>query len=148
MLCNVWNYTMAALKVMPPVLLCWPMTSRADVGGTAVMAEPSHQYSVTRCCRVTDGSRGALWHNGVWHGSVYEAEVCHWVLPCRKNLHPLTFINACWTFMEPRQCMWAQQGGGWFVSAVVTATVGHFCWWRYCWAWHTGSCSSLAKMHS
>ena len=39
----------AALKVMPPILLCWPMMSEADVGGMAVEVEPSHQYSITFC---------------------------------------------------------------------------------------------------
>ena len=44
------------LKVMPPILLCWSSTSEADVGGMAVGAELSHQYSVTFCCLVKDGS--------------------------------------------------------------------------------------------
>ena len=29
-----------APKVMPPILLCWPMKSETDVGGTAVEAKP------------------------------------------------------------------------------------------------------------
>ena len=31
----------AALKVMPPILLCWSTTEEADVGCMAVEAEPS-----------------------------------------------------------------------------------------------------------
>ena len=31
---------------MPPILLCWPMTSEVDVGGVTVEVEPSLQYSV------------------------------------------------------------------------------------------------------
>jgi len=50
----------AAPKVMPVLLLCWPMMSEADVGGTAVEVELSHQYSITPCCCMTDGSRGAV----------------------------------------------------------------------------------------
>ena len=50
----------AALKAKPPILSCWPMTSEADIGGTAVEVEPSHQYPITCCCCVTDGSRGAV----------------------------------------------------------------------------------------
>jgi len=50
----------ATEKVMPSILFCWPMMAEADVGGMAVEAEPSHQYSITLCCRVTDGSRGAV----------------------------------------------------------------------------------------
>ena len=51
--------------------------SEEDVGGMAVEAEPSHQYPITCCCCVTDGSRGAVWQNGVWHRSMDEAKVCH-----------------------------------------------------------------------
>jgi len=58
------------------------MPSEADVGGTAVEAEPSHQYPIMFCCRVTDGSSGALWQNGVPRGGVDEAEVCR--SPCEK----------------------------------------------------------------
>ena len=40
--------------------LWWPTMSEADVGHMAVEAEPCHQYSVTFCCCVTDGSRGGI----------------------------------------------------------------------------------------
>ena len=30
----------AALKVVSPILLCWPMTPEADVGGVAIEIEP------------------------------------------------------------------------------------------------------------
>ena len=43
------NYWKAALKLMPPILLCWPMTSEVDVDGMAVEVEPSNQYPVTFC---------------------------------------------------------------------------------------------------
>jgi len=33
--------------------------SEADGGGMAIEVEPSHQYSVTCCYCVADGSRGA-----------------------------------------------------------------------------------------
>jgi len=56
---------------MPPVLFCWPMTSEAGVGGMAVKVEPSHQYPITLCCCVTDGSQKAVWQNDI--------------TPCRKN---------------------------------------------------------------
>jgi len=70
---------------MSPILLCWPRTSEADVGDMAVETEPSRQYSVIFCCHATRDSRGAVWQNGVWHGSAYEAKVCNWVLPCGKK---------------------------------------------------------------
>jgi len=48
----------------------------------ALKVEPSHHYSVIFCYCVTDGRRGAVWHNGIWHGIqriVYEAKVCPWI---------------------------------------------------------------------
>jgi len=54
------SYTRAASKVMPPLLLYWPTTSEADVGGVAVDIEPSHQYCIRFCGCATDGSRGAV----------------------------------------------------------------------------------------
>jgi len=66
---SIWRKTVkqignpfeAALKVMPPILLCWLMMSEADVSGREVEAENSHQYSIKFCCHETDGSRGAVW---------------------------------------------------------------------------------------
>ena len=49
----------AAPKVMSPVLLCQPVMPKAD-GGAAVEVEPFHQYPITCCCSVTDGTRGAV----------------------------------------------------------------------------------------
>ena len=63
----------------------WSMTSEADVGCMTVEAEPSCQYSVTFCCCVTDVSWGAVWQNHIWHGSEYEAKVCHLISSHRKN---------------------------------------------------------------
>ena len=34
--------------------------SKVSIGGIAIEAEPSHQYSIMLCCCVTDGSRGIL----------------------------------------------------------------------------------------
>jgi hypothetical protein len=40
------------------------------------------------CCRATDSSSVAIWQNGIWHGSVYETEVCH-----RVPVDILLFLN-------------------------------------------------------
>ena len=69
---NTHLYMHADPKVMPPFLLPWPIMSEVDVSGMAVEVEPSQQYSIKFCHRMTDGSRGA-----VWHGSTYEAKVSH-----------------------------------------------------------------------
>jgi len=47
-----------------------------------------------------------------------------------KKWHPLTFIDACWTFMETKQWMWAQWGSRWCFSAMAIVTVGHLHWSR------------------
>ena len=135
---NIVDYILenaiAAPKVMPPVLLCCSMTSEADVGGMAANFEPSHiPYSITFCCHVADGSRGAIWLNGV-----YEAEVCvMW-----KKCHSLTFINTCWTFMETNSG--CDNSKGWVVCLSSGDSIsGHLCWWF--WQAHASSCSSQAK---
>ena len=64
-ICDMRVFMRAALKVMPPILLLWPMTSEADVGVMAVGIEPSHQHSTTSYCHVKDGSRGAVCKNSV-----------------------------------------------------------------------------------
>jgi len=53
-------FTKAALKVKTPTLIYWPVTSGANVDGMAIRTEPSHQYSITFCYHVTDGSKGAV----------------------------------------------------------------------------------------
>jgi len=45
-----------APKAMPPIWWCWPTKSER-----------------------------AVWQNGVWHLSVYEAKEWHWIPPCRKS---------------------------------------------------------------
>jgi len=91
--------------------------------GMVVVVEPSHQHSVTFCCHVTEGSRGAVWQNGVCHRSVWTRGVSlnssMW-----KKWYPLTFINACWTLTETKQCLCEH-------SEVVVG--GAFQQW---WQWH------------
>ena len=94
----------AALRVMSPILLRWPTVSEVDAGSTAVEAEPSHQYSITFCCCMTDGSRGEVWQNGVWYGSMYEAKVCHWFLPHGKN-------DIHWDSLMLSECFWRPSSG-------------------------------------
>ena len=84
---------------MPPTLLNCPATSEVDVDGMAVEVEPSHQYPVTFCCCVIDGSRGAVCQKDVWHGSANEAKECHWVPPCGKKgtyWHSSTLAEHLW----------------------------------------------------
>jgi len=113
---------MAALKIMSPISLSQLTISEVDVDCMAVEVEPSHQYSITCCCHMTDSSWGTVWQNGGWHESMDEAKVCHWIPPCGKKWHPLTFTDACETFVETKQWVWAQWGSGWCVSEVATTT--------------------------
>ena len=90
-------------KVMLPILLYWLMTSELDVGGMAVGFEHSPQYSIMFCCCVAAGSRGVVWQNGIWPGSVYEAKMCHRISPYRKSgTHWLSSVLA----MDVSTLMW------------------------------------------
>ena len=128
----------ATPKAMPPVLLYWPTVSEADVwwyGSRSWTFPPVFCYILFLCHR--QQLRGSLTrHNIVWHGSVYGADVCHWILPFRKKWHPLTLNDACWTLMETKQWVGAQRGGEGCVAAVVTVTAVHLCWCRFLWLWH------------
>ena len=126
---------------MPPVLQCQPTVSEATVGGMAAKAGPSHQHSMTCCCCVTDGIRGALWQNGAWHGSVGGAKRWNWIPPCRK-MAPTDIHQCLWTFMEIEQWVWAQWWG------VVCFSSGDGANGSLLWVLHAGSCSLTAKMHS
>ena len=53
-------WTRDAVKVLSPILLCWPMTSVVDVVSMAVDIEASCQCSITFCGHMTDGTRGAV----------------------------------------------------------------------------------------
>ena len=127
-----------ALKTMPPILLYWHTTLEAVVGGAAVEVEPSQQYSITCCCQVTDGSRGELWQNSIWDRS---ADEVNWIPPCGKKMVPTDIHWHLWTFLENRGC---EQWVVCFSSG--DSNSGSPCC-RCLWTWHTGSCSTLAKMH-
>ena len=84
---------------MPPISFCWPMMSAVDVDGIAVEAESSCQHSIPFCCCLTDGSREAVWQNGIWCWNEYEAKVCHWIPLCGKNSthwHSLVLAEHSW----------------------------------------------------
>ena len=138
--------TRAAPKVMPPFfLLHWPMMSEEDGGGTEGEAEPSCQYYLTFCCCATDGSRGALWQNGTWHGSADEAKVRNWIPPCRKNCihwHSSTLAERLWrpnsrcehseavsgAFQQCPQQQWVNSTGTDFYKHGMQTLV--YCWWK------------------
>ena len=139
--CQSWHVRAA----MPPILWCWSTMSETD-GGSTVEVKPSHQYSIKCCCHVTDGSRGSVWQNGAWHGSVYEAMVCHWIPPCGKKWHPLTFIDACWSFWRPNSgCEHSELVGGAFQQRWQWVNL-HWC--RCFCMLHAGSRSPVVKIHS
>ena len=81
--------------------------SEMDIGGMAIEVEPSHQHVIMFCCCVTDGSRGAVWQNGIGQKVLKEQRGVIEFLHVKKKWHPLTFIDACWTFLETKQWMWA-----------------------------------------
>jgi len=65
-----------------------------DAGGIAVEVEPFHQYFVTFCCCVTDGSRGAV-QQIVSDMEVQMKQRCVAEFFQVKKLHLLKFIANC-----------------------------------------------------
>ena len=118
----LWNKCIrAAQKEVPPILLYWTTTLEMDVDGMAVEAESSCQYPITFCFCVTDGNWGAVWQNGTWHESVYEAKVWHWILPGRKS-----FIH--WYSLMLSEWSW-RWSSGWEHSEVVGGVFQQ--WWKW-----------------
>jgi len=72
-----YEITRDGLKEMLSILLLWPTTSEADVGGMAVEVEPSQQHYITFCFQETNRSKGAVCQIGICHGSTYGVKVCH-----------------------------------------------------------------------
>jgi len=102
-------HTRAAPKVTPPILLHGHMTSGG--GGMEVEGEPSTNIPL---CFV------AVWQMAAeeqYDSMASDVEVQMKqrggieFLYMGKKLHPLTFTNTCWTFMEPNQWMSAQWSG-------------------------------------
>lgn len=139
---SIVYFTRTSPKVVPPFLLCSPTTSETDAGGMAGEVEYSHQYPVTCCCCVTDGSRGAAGQKGVWHGSRDGAKVWYWIPPGRKN--------------DPH-CHSVTPGGSWWrptsgsehseVGAVHSSSGGSG-WALLMQSWMGAEYGSPAKMHS
>ena len=88
---------MSVPKVMPPILLCWPMVSEVDVGGMAVEGEPFDQYCITA--------------GGQSNTVTSDTEVCMKqrcgveFLYVGEQWHILLFSNACRALMETKQWM-------------------------------------------
>ena len=132
-------------KVMPPVLLCLPTMSEANIGGTSIEFEPSHQYSITFYCCVTDGNKRPHWQKGIWHRSAYEAKVCHWIPPCRKKMAAID-IHRCFLNVYGNKTVNVSTVRWWaWVLALMTVIVGHLSWWRLFQAQNAGSWWLLLK---
>ena len=126
-----------ALKIIPLILWCSRTTSEVDIGGMEEEVELSHPYSVMFCFHETDGSKGAVWQMAsdmeVQMKQKYVTEFVH-----AGRMAPVTFIDACWMFMETKQWMWAQWSSGWCVSSVATAT------WK---TWHVSDSHAQLSHH-
>ena len=80
--------------------------------------------SITFYCLVTHGSRGAFWQNGIWHGSAYEAKMCH-------SIHSLRKYCTCWHSLMLAKYLWRPSSGcGCEHSEVVGGVFQQ--WWHQC----------------
>ena len=116
-----------------------------DTGGMAVEVEHSHQYSITFYCHDIHGSRGAVWYNSIWHGSVYEAQVWKWIPPWWRNgtpWHSLMLTQHWWRlnsgckyselvssiFQQFWQWQRVTSAGADVYECITQALV--YCWWK------------------
>ena len=80
--------TRTAPKVMPPILLCWPITSEADVGGMSVEVEPSCNLMIfSGIVFLSDKMMSDM---GVQMKQRCDVEFLMW-----KKRQPLTFADTC-----------------------------------------------------
>jgi len=142
---------------MSSVLLCWLTTSEVDIGSMAIEVEPSHQYSITFCCTVTDGSRGAVWQNGIsWKcawGKGMELNSLMWEKMAHIDIH-WCFLNisedptvdvstvrlwvVCFSSDDSNKKGKARSGQPWRLLRLQHAgswalAKKHSSWWGLCW---------------
>ena len=98
---------------------------------------PIFHYMLLLCDRWQQ--RGSL-----WHGSVDEAKVCHWIPPYGKNgTHWHSFLLNVYG-VQTVSVSTGRQWVGHFSCA--DSNSGHLCQCRFLWAWHGGSYSLLVKI--
>ena len=142
-----YECTRAALKVMPPILVCCPTTSEADIGGT-VEVQPFDQYSITFCCPVTEGKKRQL-DRMVSDVEVYMKQRCvteflHEEKMARTDIHQ-HLLN-----MDRDQTVDMNTVKPWVVHFNSDMKDKPCSEWPsiFSLGWHTGSCSSQVKMYS
>ena len=130
----------AALKVMSPVLLCQNHHTRCRCrwdGNRGWTFPPIFHYMLLPCDRWQQ--RGSLTERSLTWKYIWNKDVSL-NSSMGKKWYPLTFTDACWTFMETKQRMWAQWGVWntvkWWVTSTDadickhgTQTLFH-CWWK------------------
>ena len=70
--------------------------TEADIDDMAVEVEHSHRYSISFCCHVADGSRGAVWQVDICQGIADEAKGVTEVLHVEK----MTPTDISWCLMN------------------------------------------------
>ena len=104
---------------MPPILLCWSITSEEDVGGIAAEAEPSHYYSIPCCCHVTAAEEQS------------NKMTSYMVYACSKNVVLNSFMWRKWCSSSMfDEHFWTPTSGCEHSNAVGGA-LGHLNWCRF-----------------
>lgn len=98
---------MVAVTAEGRTVLCgstsWPMSSKVNVGHTAIEVENSLKYSITFCCHVKEGSEGGSLTNGCLTWKLVRSKDVSLNSSVWKMWHPLTFIAACWLSINIQQ---------------------------------------------
>jgi len=108
----------ADLKLIPPyfIMLAYDIRGRCWWYGSRGWTFPATSHSVLLLCDRWQ-ERGSLTKWRLTRKHVW-SEGVSLISSMQEKLHTLTFINACLTYTETKEWMWAQWGSDWCVSAI------------------------------
>ena len=89
-------------------------------GSWGLTSPPTSHYMLLPCGRWQQ--KGRFWWNGLWHGSVYGAEVRNWIPSCGRN-------GTHWHSLMLVECLWRPNSGCEHTEAVGGAFQQ---WWQWC----------------
>ena len=82
---RIGRYMKAVLKVTPPIFLCWPTTSEAEVGGITAEVELSYQYPLTCVAMWQMAAEGHSDRMASDLEGYMKRKGKNWIPPCRKS---------------------------------------------------------------
>ena len=114
------------------------MSDHSVRGGMTVEVQPSCQYFIIFVA-IRQMAAEAQTHKIKPNMKLDMKKRCIIEFLHEKKLHPLTFVDTCWMFLETKQWMSAQWHVGWCISAVANAMRDISC--------STGPCTAVTQQN-